>query len=793
MDVNSPFETPHHNSSGAMHEVPHATHKNNMTKKSYLSTISVVLVFCAVYITLFLATSLSQGFFIVEKVGVGWVVIHSDLPNLSKGDAIVAVNDYSYDPLGENPFPVLQQNQIYEISKLDGAIETIQTAAKYNLSPQIVFMVVFTFVFSGMTFYTIWKVQPTQDTENKKRTLWLILFIASITNTISSVSIQFGAYHQLQIPPFAPQFTWITFTLLLVICIGGFLNYPLRLRWVAPLLLFMIGIVLLEMWLPRPIMVQHSVTPTMLLSMVLVVLLSAVGTMFFRQTNNARQVFVVSYTMIMATIFFMVDRELANARLFQLSWALQIFNLMVHLTWPIHFSFGLFNNQFSKQSRLRLFLGSITITGAYMIAVFTLFGVIGINLKTIDEQLLLAFVAISSIAVIIGSLIWGESSRRISSMFYGDLANVEQATNYLIEHIPETVRNGRIDDLISNLEGMLGIEKSVVYLSSLDEYKSQDANQDTEINPRNIPSWIVLTIPLRAGNGNILGYWLVGPKKHNMSTYAPWERQRLREFAQHISTATELFHLNQALKDEVEENGRLMETTLRQSKEATIGQVAARYSHELMTPLQTLLTYIQTLDEDQIAPTETEIMQRQVNYMAQIIRSTGNFARPSSETVGPVNVVEVMEDVQNLTRGHLRKVNATILTNISQSRHYPDVQCSHSHLIQVLTALVVNACDAMATWKGKKEIQITLLPMGDTAIIQVQDTGPGVPSNLTYDIFSQYVTTKQSGLGLGLPIAKQIVEMHGGSLTLLTESEQTTFELTLPLAMEVNGVSNFNH
>lgn len=776
-----------------------------MSKKIYSSIVCLVFLFCAIYILIFFNVSQNQGFFIWEKLGVGWIVVDSHIPNLSRGEVILSIDNYEYSFERESPFPKLNPSQVYRMTKATGETVLVQPAKSSlnQLSRQIILMVILSFVFSGMTFYTIWKVKPSlANSGTERKLIWEILLIAAITNIIGSISIQFGAYHQLLAPPYAPHFTWITFILLLILAVGGLLNYPLRFRWVVPLLIIMVGMFILEIVTDHPILIQPSITPSLLAIMVAVVSASIFVTIFKKYSHNSRQLSVTAFSMIMIALFFFIDKQLAFSQLLRLAWVLQIFVLMIHLTWPIHFSFGLFNNEFSSQSRLRYILGIIIITSFYMLSISALFGfgIIELNLQTVNEDMLLAFVAISSVAVILGALVWGSSSQKLSSILYGDLGNVDQAVNYLMEQIPETVRNGRIDSLISHLETMLGIQESYLYLPSDQEQKYPPINRADHSQQLKLsaptPDWTILTLPLRSGSGAVLGYWMVGSKNSNMSSYAPWERQRLREFAQHISTAVELYYLNRALKDKIDENARLMETTLRQSKEATIGQVAARYSHELMTPLQTLSTYIEILDESQTAPTETQIMQRQVNYMSQVIRSTGNFARPSSEKIGAIDLAEVMEDVIHLTRGHLRKVNATIISNISKEKKHPPVQCSRSHLIQVFTILVVNACDALADISGKREIQITLFPIIDTAIIHVQDTGSGVPSNLTYDIFDQFFSTKEGGMGLGLSIAKQIVEMHNGTITLLPEGNKTIFEIMLPLAIieeEAVDVPDFNH
>jgi signal transduction histidine kinase len=79
---------------------------------------------------------------------------------------------------------------------------------------------------------------------------------------------------------------------------------------------------------------------------------------------------------------------------------------------------------------------------------------------------------------------------------------------------------------------------------------------------------------------------------------------------------------------------------------------------------------------------------------------------------------------------------------------------------------------------------------GQTAIVEIRDTGPGIPDNLREQVFEPFFTTKARGGGLGLPIARRTAELHGGSLTLVSHpGGGTLMRLSLPLRPDSRAAS----
>ncbi|HEX8435457.1 HAMP domain-containing sensor histidine kinase, partial [Archangium sp.] len=102
---------------------------------------------------------------------------------------------------------------------------------------------------------------------------------------------------------------------------------------------------------------------------------------------------------------------------------------------------------------------------------------------------------------------------------------------------------------------------------------------------------------------------------------------------------------------------------------------------------------------------------------------------------------------------------------------------------QVFVNLLVNAAQALADWEGaRKEIRITARREEDRAVIEVGDTGPGIPPERLHRLFQPFFTTKGStGTGLGLSISRNIVRRFGGDISVNSvPGEGTVFTVSLP-------------
>ena len=220
-------------------------------------------------------------------------------------------------------------------------------------------------------------------------------------------------------------------------------------------------------------------------------------------------------------------------------------------------------------------------------------------------------------------------------------------------------------------------------------------------------------------------------------------------------------------------------------KMASIGLLAAGVAHEVNTPLTGISSFTQMLLEgakpDDPSTAVLEKIERQTFRAAKIVNGLLNLARPAQVDSGPCDINAVVNDVLSLLEHQFR--NGSIQVRKELSPVSPEVQGIEHKLQQVFLNLFLNARDAMP--KGGWLTIVTRADR-DAAIVEVADTGSGIPAEQLSRIYDPFFTTKDigKGTGLGLSITYGIVQEHGGSITCDSQVGQgTRFSIRLPRAV----------
>jgi len=173
-----------------------------------------------------------------------------------------------------------------------------------------------------------------------------------------------------------------------------------------------------------------------------------------------------------------------------------------------------------------------------------------------------------------------------------------------------------------------------------------------------------------------------------------------------------------------------------------------------------------------------------VARVATIVQALKSFAHPAAPGQQPADLNRALTDTLTVARSELRRVDR-IVTDLDE---LPPVICSAGDLNQVLLNLLINAADATAetqTPDAPGQITVRSRHAGDQVVIEISDTGPGIPDELRDRIYEPFFTTKPvgRGTGQGLALARNvIVERHGGTLGYTSVPGQgTTFTITLPV------------
>jgi signal transduction histidine kinase len=207
-----------------------------------------------------------------------------------------------------------------------------------------------------------------------------------------------------------------------------------------------------------------------------------------------------------------------------------------------------------------------------------------------------------------------------------------------------------------------------------------------------------------------------------------------------------------------------------------IGHISSELAHDLRSPLQTIQNAAYLLE---LKPDRKELfglIKESISYATNILNSFRDYYRGHEITPISVNLKEVINrSIQDIEIPE----KITVKLELGETGK---VTLDHTKIRRALNNLIKNAVDAMP--EGGMLTVVSKLK-GEKVIIELIDTGPGIPVDIQENLYQPFGSKKPGGSGLGLPSAKRIIESHGGTIAYDTVlSKGTTFRITLPRKIE---------
>jgi signal transduction histidine kinase len=214
---------------------------------------------------------------------------------------------------------------------------------------------------------------------------------------------------------------------------------------------------------------------------------------------------------------------------------------------------------------------------------------------------------------------------------------------------------------------------------------------------------------------------------------------------------------------------------------ASVGELASGLAHEIKNPV-VAITHGLDLVRRRVGPNPSvdpilEEVTRELRRIGTAIRDLLSFARPASPALAPTDANVVVERACRLVEPTADRRGVSL--HVSSVPGMPSVPADATLLQQALVNVILNAIEA--TPSGG-EIRVYPEATESGVVIRVSDTGAGIPRDRLDQVFKPFFTTRpQGGTGLGLSITREIVERHGGTVTIDSlEGVGTTVEITIP-------------
>jgi len=232
---------------------------------------------------------------------------------------------------------------------------------------------------------------------------------------------------------------------------------------------------------------------------------------------------------------------------------------------------------------------------------------------------------------------------------------------------------------------------------------------------------------------------------------------------------------------------KMQEALLQSEKLAAMGRLTSQIAHELNNPIYGIMNTLELL-KTEIPPESKrrrilELSLSEIQRLSEMLRNMLSFSKPEEEKRRLVKLDELIEGILLMMEKQMRESNIQVETSFDPG--IPEIMASTNQMRQVMLNIFKNAKEAMP--KGGT-LFIRTSKEDNRILIQIRDTGIGIPEEIRAKIFEAFFTTKQKvkGVGLGLSVCYGIIKDHGGDIKVESqEGKGTTFAVSLPIQNQI--------
>lgn len=225
---------------------------------------------------------------------------------------------------------------------------------------------------------------------------------------------------------------------------------------------------------------------------------------------------------------------------------------------------------------------------------------------------------------------------------------------------------------------------------------------------------------------------------------------------------------------------------------ASIGRLTSGVGHEVKNPINAMVVHLELLrgklsngGNPEGAQRHVDVLSSEMSRLDRVVQTLADFSRPMEPIFHEQDLLPIVQAVVQLVAAEAEQANIAIVVKEDTPGKSLRVVADAELMRQALINIVLNAMQAMPEGGA---IQMHLSRERGSVVLSIRDTGSGIPPEKLGRIFDLYFTTKATGSGIGLAMTYRIVQLHGGVITVASDTNTsspthgTTFALRLPLA-----------
>jgi signal transduction histidine kinase len=226
---------------------------------------------------------------------------------------------------------------------------------------------------------------------------------------------------------------------------------------------------------------------------------------------------------------------------------------------------------------------------------------------------------------------------------------------------------------------------------------------------------------------------------------------------------------------------QVLERQLNQKEKlASLGNMVAGVAHEVKTPLAIIKTRIQMWQHEvrenaliakHISPESLQIVIDETNRLSNLVKRLLVFSRPIDKNIKQTDLNRLINEVVSFINVERNNKKITVDCNLNDS--IPTLPLDGNSIKQVIINIIDNSVEAISE-NGKINIVSDFDPENEKIILEISDSGKGIPDEIINKIFDPFFTSKESGAGLGLAISYQIIKAHNGEISFINNSDGGT-------------------